>query len=86
VFLVGFGRMPEQADVSSLGSSDKEVRGAHLHTSMLSGGIPKSAVEVGIITAEQVLHHGQARLGHEVDWGKVTYEGFRDLLVVKFWK
>ena len=85
IFLVGFGRMPGQADVSALGSADREARAPHLHTSMLSGSMPQTEAEIGLITAELVGRDGQKRLGHEVDWEKVTYEGFQDLLLIKFW-
>lgn len=86
VSVVGFGRMPEKSDVDALGSSDKEVWSTHLRTSMMSGNIPQTLVELGLISAQHIASHGRERLGHEVDWGKVTYERFQDLLVVKFWE
>ena len=57
-----------------------------IDASMLSGGLPKSGEEAGIIAINLIRSHGRERLGHEIDWGKVTYEGFQDFLVVKFWK
>ena len=86
VSLIGFGRMPQKPDVDAVGSSDREVRGSHLHTSMMTGNIPKTLLEMGLASAQHVASKGQERLGHEVDWGKVTYERFQDLLVVKFWE
>ena len=86
VFPVGFDRMPTQSDVNAFGSLDKEVRGSHLHTLMLSGGLPKSGKEAGMIAVNLIMSNGRERLWHEIDWGKVTYEGFQDFLVVKFWR
>lgn len=85
IFLVGFGRMPEGADVSALASAKIELA-PRLYTLMLTGSMPQITAEIGLITAEVVERNGQKKLGHEVDWGKVTYEGFRDLLLIKFWE
>ncbi len=85
IFLVGFGRLPGSEDISALASSKLELA-PRLYTLMLTGSVPQITAEIGLITAEVVARNGEKKLGHEVDWGKVTYEGFRDLLLIKFWE
>jgi hypothetical protein len=78
--------MPAPSDLSALSSSDKELRSVRIFTLMLSGDLPSSTQETRAIVLRVGEEDAAPRLAHAVDWAKVTYEVFQNLLVVKFWK
>lgn len=81
VLLVGFSATPSAAHVRALHASDPKLRDAPLGTLMLSGGVPTSHVESAMIALKAA-----ATLGRDADPGKVSYQPFHRLLLVKVWK
>jgi hypothetical protein len=84
VIVVGFNRMPEPSDLSALLSSDKEAGSVRVFTLRLGGDLPSSTEERRAIIIHVGEEHASPRLGHAIDWGKVTYELLQNFLIVQF--
>jgi predicted amidophosphoribosyltransferase len=84
--LVGFSRTPRETEVSRLRKLDKELGDAPLEGLMLSGDPPKEEIELTMIAAQVASTVGRRLLGHDVVLDRVTWQTWRNLLLVKVWK
>jgi hypothetical protein len=99
VLLISFDKLPTAKEINAFASQDDEVRsrtpegtwqGAIIAPVYLGGGVPKSELETVTIVVNTFLTRVRMLLGtdipaHQLDWEKVTCEGFEDMLVVKYW-
>jgi len=85
VFLAGFSRTPTEREVKALRSLDREIGRAPVAQLMLSGGVPGSRIETAMIAVDLAESAVPKAVGHKVDLKKVSYQFFRNMLLVKIW-
>ena len=86
VLFVGFSVTPKDRQIKTLRTLDKDIGDAPIAALMLSGGVPASLVETALITVNLIETAAPKAVGHKVSLKKVTYQGYRNLLIVKIWK